>query len=237
MERKEYLIRALERNSIAYDDIKIEALLTYYDMLIDKNKVMNLTAITEFEEVVIKHFIDSLAINKVVKLKDQKIIDVGTGAGFPGIPIKIFFPETNIVLLDSLNKRLDFLNTVIRELGLGKIETVHARAEEAARKEIYREQFDIAVSRAVANLSTLTEFCLPFVKIGGQFISYKGSKAEEELGAAEKAIQILGGGKVSNTEFVIEGSDINRSFICIEKKKSTSKTYPRAGGKPLKCPL
>lgn len=166
----------------------------YYELLIEWNKVMNLTAITEYEEVVDKHFIDSLSIEKAVDLNIiEKVIDVGTGAGFPGIPLKIVYPHLKITLLDSLNKRINFLNEVISKLKLENIEAIHGRAEDIAKDKKYREQYDISVSRAVANLSTLSEYSLPFVKVGGLFISYKAEKADEEIKKAEKAVSVLGG--------------------------------------------
>ena len=173
---------------------RIEQFLKYYEMLIEKNKVMNLTAITEYDEVIEKHFLDSISLCQVYDLSKQvKILDMGTGAGFPGIPLKIAFSEVEITLADSLNKRIKFLDEVVAELGLEKVTTVHARAEELARNKEYRENYDLVVSRAVANLSTLGEYCIPFVKMGGNFISYKSGEIDEEVNAAGKAIKILGG--------------------------------------------
>lgn len=236
MNQIERLIDILDRNGIKCTAEKAEKLYKYYEMLVEKNKVMNLTAITEFDEVSVKHFADSLSIGRIKDISGLKVIDVGTGAGFPGIPLKIFYPDIKLTLLDSLNKRLMFLNDVIRELGLTDVETVHARAEEGAGKQEYREQFDVVVSRAVANLSTLVEYCLPFAKIGGCFVSYKGSKASEEINAAEKAIKILGGGNLKRVDFSLEGTD-ERSLILIEKLQTTPKKYPRPGGKPSSAPL
>ncbi len=237
MEQKELLRKILSENDITCSDEQLMMLIRFYEMLVEKNKVMNLTAITDFEEVAIKHFADSLTIGRAIKPESQKMIDVGTGAGFPGIPLKIVYPDIKLTLLDSLNKRLVFLNEVIEELGLKDIETVHARAEEAAVKPAYREQYDIVVSRAVANLSTLVEYCLPFASVGGCFISYKGEKAAAELSEAGKAIKILGGGNAVSVDFTLVGTDYSRSLIRIDKISSTPKKYPRAGGKPSSAPI
>lgn len=210
----------------------------FYELLVEWNKVMNLTGITEYEEVNEKHFVDSVALVKAVSLnKKQNLIDVGTGAGFPGIPLKIVFPHLKVTLLDSLNKRIKFLDTVIEELGLEHIETIHGRAEDFAKQADYREQYDICVSRAVANLATLSEYCLPYVKIGGLFIPYKSGEIEEELSHSEKAIKILGGKLDQVIKFELPGSEIGRSFVKIEKVKSTAKKYPRKAGLPSKEPL
>ena len=237
MEQKDLLRKILSDNDIECSDEQLMMLIRFYEMLVEKNKVMNLTAITDFEEVAIKHFADSLTIGRAIKPESQKIIDVGTGAGFPGIPLKIVYPGIRLTLLDSLNKRLVFLNEVIDELGLEDVKTVHARAEEAASKPDYREQYDIVVSRAVANLSTLVEYCLPFASVGGCFISYKGEKAAAELSEAGKAIKVLGGGNAVSYDFSLVGTDYSRSLIRIDKISSTPKKYPRAGGKPSSAPI
>ena len=223
---------------IELSDQQKEQFFKYYEMLIEKNKVMNLTAITEKNEVIDKHFADSLALIKSgVSLTGQKILDIGTGAGFPGIPLKIAFPELEIVLLDSLNKRIKFLNEVIEALGLEKITAIHGRAEDFAKQKEYREQFDYVVSRAVANLTVLSEYCLPYVKTGGTFISYKSGTVQEEAEEAEKAINILGGQVKDITYFKLPDSEIDRSLVIINKKKSTPGKYPRKAGTPLKEPL
>ena len=215
---------------------QIEQFLKYYEMLIEKNKVMNLTAITEYDEVIEKHFLDSISICQVYDLsKPVKILDMGTGAGFPGVPLKIAFPEVEITLADSLNKRIKFLDEVVAELGLEKVTTIHARAEELARNKEHRENYDLVVSRAVANLSTLGEYCIPFVKMGGNFISYKSGEVDEEVNAASKAIKILGG--LIKDVYKFDLSDQKRSFVTIEKIKTTPKTYPRKAGTPSKEPL
>lgn len=226
----------LDELGIALKDEQMQQFLTYYEMLVEKNKVMNLTAITEFDEVVEKHFLDSLSLVKAYDLTQPvRILDLGTGAGFPGIPLKIAFPELEIVLADSLNKRILFLDEVIAELGLQKITTVHARAEELAKNKEYRESFDLVVSRAVANLASLSEYCVPFVKLGGKFISYKSGEIDEELVNAKRAIFLLGG----KTEEVVKFDlyDQKRSFVLIKKEKGTPKTYPRKAGTPTKSPL
>ena len=207
----------------------------YYELLIDWNEKINLTAITEFEEVLKKHFLDSISIGRIMKQGDSvSVLDIGTGAGFP---IKIAFPDTKVTLLDSLNKRVNFLNHVIQELELDNIFALHGRAEDFAKKKEMREQFDLCVSRAVANLSSLSEFCLPYVKLGGSFISYKSEKAMEELEFCANAISILGGGNVKTDEFFLSGTDFKRTFIMIEKIKETPLKYPRKAGTPIKYPL
>ena len=226
----------LEKLGISISEEQLEQFISYYEMLIEKNKVMNLTAITDFDEVIEKHFIDSLNLFRFADLKaDKTIIDMGTGAGFPGIPLKIAFPNLKITLADSLNKRILFLNDVISELGLTDIDTVHGRAEDLAKDKIYRENYDICVSRAVANLSTLSEYCLPFVKIGGQFISYKSGDCDDEIANAKSAIFLLGGRLNQIQKF--EMNDNSRSFVIIDKVNGTSKQYPRKAGLPSKKPL
>lgn len=229
-------INDLKAIGIELSDEQLEQFLTYYEMLIEKNKVMNLTAITDFDEVLEKHFEDSLSLIKAVDLeKSQAVIDLGTGAGFPGIPLKIAFPNLQITLADSLNKRILFLDDVIRELGLTGIDTVHGRAEDLAKNSDYREKFDLCVSRAVANLSTLSEYCLPFVKIGGKFISYKAGECDEEVAASKSSIFLLGG-KISDIK-KFELGESGRAFVIIDKVSGTPKKYPRKAGTPSKDPL
>ncbi len=225
---------------IVLSDEQIEQFQIYYEMLIETNKVMNLTAITQLDEVITKHFLDSIALANVyqnIKNKELKIIDLGTGAGFPGIPLKIAFPQLQVTLMDSLNKRVNFLNSVIDELSLVNIDAIHGRAEEMARRTEYRQQFDLCVSRAVANLSTLNEYCLPFVKLDGMFISYKSSDIEDELNLSLNAIKILGGKLTEVKKLSLPESDIERSFVMIKKIKNTPKTYPRKPGTASKEPI
>lgn len=234
--------KGLEQLSITLSGEQKQQFLTYYEYLVEKNKVMNLTAITEYEEVITKHFLDSLAVVKTScfkpeKLAGKRLIDIGTGAGFPGIPLKIAFPKLEILLLDSLNKRINFLNEVTEMLGLTKINTVHGRAEDYAKQKVYRESFDFCVSRAVANLSTLSEYCIPFVKPGGCFISYKSGSVDQELIQAEKAVKILGGQREEVVRFSLADTDMDRSFVVIRKAKPTPKKYPRKAGLPSKEPL
>lgn len=224
--------------SISLEKRQICQFLKYYELLTEKNKVMNLTAITEYDEVMKKHFVDSLAIASCMDLsKPLTLIDVGTGAGFPGIPLKIVFPHLKVTLLDSLRKRIDFLNEVIEELELQNIEAVHGRAEDFAKPDKLREKYDVCVSRAVANLSTLSEYCIPFVKIGGIFASYKSEKVTEELENAGKAISLLGCRKADRRDFVLPGSDMNRTIVLFRKEKETPGKFPRKAGLPSKEPL
>lgn len=226
----------LKKLNILLSDAQVQQFLEYYEFLVETNKVMNLTAITEFDEVIEKHFLDSLSICQVYDLnRDVKILDMGTGAGFPGIPLKIAFPEVNLVLADSLNKRIKFLEEVTGKLGLKKVNAIHARAEELGRDREYREQFDLCVSRAVANLSSLSEYCIPFVKEGGKFISYKSGEIEEEVKKAKKAVSILGG-KIEDV-YKFDLYESKRSFVIIKKEKKTPKNFPRKAGMPTKSPL
>lgn len=236
------LIGKAKQLHIELSDGQVEQFQTYYEMLIDTNKVMNLTAITELDEVITKHFLDSLALAVFYpdiydKRKKIKVLDLGTGAGFPGIPLKIAFPHLDITLMDSLNKRVKFCQSLIEELGLCGISAVHGRAEEAAGDKIYRECFDICVSRAVANLSALSEYCMPFVKKGGKFISYKASDIDGEIRKAGKAIEILGGKLIAVNNIILPESDIERNFVFVEKVRNTPRIYPRKAGMPAKNPL
>lgn len=238
MNKKEILKEELGKLGILLNETQCNQFLQYYDILVEWNEFMNLTAITEYDDVVTKHFADSLELIKVLDLsKEYKLLDLGTGAGFPGIPLKIIFPNLKITLLDSLNKRINFLNEVIHTLGLKDIHAIHGRAEDYGRNKIYREQYDICVSRAVANLATLSEYCIPFVTNHGYFIPYKSGKTEEEIVASKKAIEVLGA-KIERVEtFHLTDTDMFRSFVVIKKCKETPKKYPRNAGKPSKEPI
>lgn len=210
----------------------------YYEMLIEWNKKINLTSIIDEQEVIQKHFLDSIAVKKVIDLSNyDSLIDLGTGAGFPGIPLKIVFPELEITLVDSLNKRINFLLAVIEELSLENINCVHSRAEDLGNNDLYREKFDICISRAVADLSILSEYCIPFVKDKGYFISYKSNKSQDEINSSLNAINILGGNIEQTINVNIPYLNLERTFVLIDKVKSTPSKYPRKAGKPKKSPL
>lgn len=228
----------LKALDILLSEKQLTQFLRYYEMLVEWNRSMNLTAITEYNDVIKKHFIDSLTLVKAYPVSGPAaLIDVGTGAGFPGLALKIAFPELKITLLDSLNKRIHFLDAVIQELGLTQIETIHGRAEDYAKDNKWREKFDLCVSRAVANLSVLSEYCLPFVKQEGIFVAYKSENISEEICAAENAIKILGGSVKNTFSFTLPNSDIARNLFVIQKEKATPKQYPRKAGIPGKEPL
>lgn len=233
----EELVKGLEKWNINISFEQIEKFEKYYSLLIEWNERMNLTSIIDKKEVQCKHFLDSLALIKYMDIREKKIIDVGTGAGFPGIPLKIMCEDTEIVLLDSLAKRLNFLNAIISELGLRGISTVHGRAEDLAHDKAFREKFDISTSRAVANLSTLSEYCLPFVKINGTFIAYKSGSVDEEITNSEKAIRIMGGKLFGVEKFSLPDSEYDRSLVFINKEKASPKSYPRKAGVPSKTPI
>lgn len=223
---------------ISLNDEQEQQFIDFYEYLIEKNKVMNLTGITEFQEVLVKHFLDSLACVKAVDMdKIKSVMDIGTGAGFPGVPLKIAFPHLDECLLDSLKKRVNFLEETFQLLKLTGITAIHGRAEEYAKNKNYREKFDLCVSRAVSNLATLSEYCLPYVKVGGTFISYKSGTVQEEVEEAEKAVKILGGKIKDVVYFSLPDSEIQRSLVVIEKVKNTPGKYPRKAGTPLKEPL
>ena len=244
--RFDRLIDGLKDYQLTFSEHQLQQFETYYEMLIEKNRVMNLTAITEWDEVVEKHFLDSLAIIRIGRFFSEdegtfffhqklSVMDVGSGAGFPGIPLKIAFPNLNVVLSDSLNKRVHFLEDVIKKLNLNSIHAMHGRAEDIARMSDHREKYDLVVSRAVANLSTLSEYCLPFVRVGGAFISYKSGDCDAEIESSETAFRLLGGEMKHVERFRLGES--HRSFVVIDKIKTTPGRFPRKAGKPAKEPL
>lgn len=238
LQLEEKLSNAAEKIGVKIGEKEKGQFLKYLELLLDWNNKINLTAITDPEEIIIKHFIDSIALIPLLNQCNKcKLLDVGTGAGFPGIPLKIVMPDLTIVLLDSLNKRITFLEEVIKELGLINITTVHGRAEDFGKREGYRESFDIVTSRAVARLSVLAELCIPFVKTGGLFTSYKGAKAPEEIDDAKNALKVLGAEVVKQEEIALPDLEDKRFIIFIKKKHPTPAKYPRKAGTPEKNPL
>lgn len=232
------LYNSINELGLRLGDYQIAQFVNYYELLTEWNSFMNLTAITEWNDVCTKHFIDSISLCKAQDCTGNlSVIDVGTGAGFPGIPLKIVFPNLKMTLLDSLGKRVKFLNEVIGRLGLENVEAIHGRAEDFAKPDLLRERFDLCVSRAVANLSTLSEYCLPYVKIDGFFISYKSEKISGEMQAAQHAIGLLGGSVYDQKEFILPNSDIYRNLFQVKKVRPTPKKYPRKAGLPSKEPL
>lgn len=237
---EELFRKEMDLLSFQLEEKQINQFYEYFQLLVEWNGFMNLTSIVEMDEVVTKHFADSLSLVKAVQgmgEKEYKVIDIGTGAGFPGIPLKIAFPQLKIVLMDSLNKRIKFLNEVISKLGLDRIEAVHGRAEDLGRDPLHREQYDFCVSRAVAKLSILSEYCLPFVKIGGSFISYKSGNIVEELEEAKHALFLLGGRVEGVVSFQLPGTEAKRSLVKTGKVSATARKYPRKAGVPGKEPL
>lgn len=235
---RDYLASAAHQYGLALSDNQLAAFSRYYELLLDWNSRLNLTAITEPKEVAVKHIIDSLSCYDEVYFPQAcRVIDVGTGAGFPGLPLKIYRPDISLVLLDSLNKRLTFLQAVVQELGLGSVTTVHARAEEGGRRPDLRDSFHVVTSRAVARLSVLAELCLPFVKPGGVFVALKGAQFAEEADEAQTAIRLLGGRVADIRQVQLPGLDDKRAVIYIAKEKSTPPAYPRKPGTPDKKPL
>lgn len=238
MTYEEKIKDAFSKLNVSLSDEQIHKFIRYYQILVIWNEKMNLTAITEFDEVLLKHFVDSAALGSVFDISQIKnIIDVGTGAGFPGIPLKILYPDLEMVLLDSLNKRIRFLETVIDELKLDHIIAVHGRAEDMGHRTEYREKFDVCVSRAVANLSVLSEYCVPFIKVGGTFISYKSGNVEEEVTQSQNAWKLLHCDQVKIQKMILPDSDLSRSFVMITKTAKLDKKYPRKAGTPSKNPL
>lgn len=234
---KEFLKKSAIEAEIDLTDEMLEKFQIYFDFLLETNKSLNLTAITEMHDVVLKHFVDSMSIVKYFDLTGKKIIDVGTGAGFPGIPLAILNPTTEFVLMDSLKKRLNFIDQVTELCGITNVSTVHGRAEDLGQNVIYREKFDFCVSRAVASLPVLLELCTPFVKVGGRFVSYKSEMLKEELESSKHALSELHCQMESENMYVIPNTDYCRVFATFVKKSKLSKKYPRQAGKPKKNPL
>lgn len=238
MNKEELLRVSAASMGVELNDTQVQQFIKYYEILVEWNSFMNLTGITEYEEVVQKHFVDSLALCKAMDVHSvSSLIDIGTGAGFPGIPLKIAYPHLKVTLLDSLQKRIKFLNEVVMQLGLEEVETIHGRAEDFAKPSMKRESYDVCVSRAVANLASLSEYCLPYVNLGGYFVPYKSGKVEEELETSKKAVFLLGGKIEEEVKFDLPDSDISRSLIKIKKVSATPKKYPRKSGMATKEPL
>ena len=231
------LVNVLAEWNIDVTDEQLSKFSLYYEMLIEWNEKMNLTSITDKEEVIYKHFLDSSALIKYCDISGKKILDVGTGAGFPGIVLKILNPECSVTLLDSLAKRITFLNEVITQLQLDNIVAIHGRAEDYANNKLYREKYDIVTSRAVANLSTLSEYCIPFTKVNGYFIPYKSGNIDEEIDNAKRALHLLGGSFEKVEKFTLPNTEFDRSLLFIKKVKGTPRQYPRKAGTPSKNPL
>lgn len=229
---------ACHKEGLTFERDKYDKFIIYKDMIKEWNEKVNLTAITEDEEIIKKHFIDSIKSYRFEPLNNcRNLIDIGTGAGFPGIPLKIMRPDLEVVLLDSLNKRVNFLNEVINRLGLIGIKAIHGRAEDFARENNYRENFDVAISRAVANMSVLSELCIPFVKNGGYFVAMKGPSVDEEINEGKKAVEILGGSIENIIEVDIEDTDLKHNLVIVKKVKDTPKVYPRKAGTASKKPI
>ena len=225
-----------KKNGMELSDKQITQFNLYYELLTAKNKVMNLTAITEYNDVVKKHFIDSMMISRVLDMKKiNSLCDVGTGAGFPGIPLKIVYPHLHLTLVDSVGKRVNFLSEVVEKLGLEDVEAIHSRTEDLAHNSKYREKYDLVTARAVASMNVLSEYCIPYAKIGGYFAAYKSGNIEEEIENAKNAVKTLGG-KIEKTD-MFELYEMGRSIVLIRKVNSTPKIYPRKAGTPSKNPL
>ena len=235
-DRKEVLFEELKNMGVPPTDQQIEQLLRYMDLVLDRNQHINLTAIRDPEEFLLRHYVDSAAVMILPEYRNAKnILDLGTGAGFPGVPLAILSPEKEFILVDALQKRLKVISEFTEELGIHNVEVVHSRAEDLGRNRRFREQLDLCVSRAVADLSVLSEYCLPLVRVGGSFIAYKGSDIQEEIDGAEKAIGVLGGKLDQIHPVSVAGTD--HTLVVIQKEKHTPKTYPRKAGTPGKFPI
>jgi 16S rRNA (guanine527-N7)-methyltransferase len=233
-----YLKKAMTQLSIKYDDETIQKFQNYRELVLSWNEKLNLTAIKNPEDFEIKHFVDSLlCCDHPAFIQASKIIDIGTGAGFPGMPLAICFPEREFVLVDSTNKKIKILNEIIQTLKLPNVSTIHARAEDLAREKLHRERYDLCLSRAVANLALLSEYCLPFVKISGYFAAYKALNSDEEIDASQKALQTLGGKLEAKTTVAVDGIELNHQILWIKKSKATPAKYPRKAGIPEKQPI
>lgn len=238
MEERQLLLEGAKELGLGLTDVQLEQFMKYKALLLEWNQKMNLTAITEDIEVITKHFLDCLTVHNAIPMADVKtLVDIGTGAGFPGLVIKIAYPHIQVTLVDALKKRLTFLETVIQELGLQKIECMHGRAEDLGKNKEFRESFEVCASRAVANLAVLGEYTLPFVKQGGYLIALKGQKLDEELEQGKKALQILGGSLEEIVDAHVPFTDLNHRIAKIKKVKQTPKQYPRKAGEPTKAPL
>lgn len=238
MNNKEFLIKGAKELHLDLQEDQVKKLLDYKEYVLERNKSMNLTSITEDREFIIKHFFDSFTLNKAHSFKkEEKVLDLGTGAGIPGIPLKILFPDNYFLLADSLNKRIGFLKEVVDKLGLEDVECVHGRAEELGQDQKYREEFDLVLARAVSNLAVLAEYALPFVKKGGRFLCLKGPSYDKELKEGERALKVLGGKLKEVIKIPLPFSDITHYILVIEKISKTPTKYPRKPGKPTKNPI
>lgn len=238
MSNRDILAKGLCDLGIDVNDKMLDNLKVYRDMLADWNQHMNLTGIVEEKEVYIKHFLDSISAVKNGYIKNgMSLIDVGTGAGFPGLPLRICLENLEVTLLDSLNKRINFLQEVSKSVGIDNIEYIHGRAEDFGKSEEYREKYDVATARAVAGLPVLMEFCIPFIKVGGHFVCLKGPNANLELGESKAAMEVLGVEFIEKIDVKLPESDLNHNILVFKKVKNTPEKYPRKAGKPSKNPI
>lgn len=235
---KDQFVSLLDEKEIPVSKDVMDRLEQYYKLLVEWNEKINLTAITNRDEVYIKHFYDSISLSFFYDVKQvTNLADIGSGAGFPSLPLKVLFPHLKVTIVDSLNKRITFLEEVVRSLGLSGVQLLHGRAEDVGKNPLHREKYDLVTARAVARLNVLCEFCLPFTRVGGNFIAMKGVKAGEEVADSKKAIQILGGKLANIYSFTLPMEASSRQLIVISKERTTSNKYPRKAGTPLKSPL